>query len=66
MLASTTVIRVKMRSAYNVERQSTKRLKRGIHLGNSGEIRGWRLVTEVWLNPPKEIRAEEQKLLKTT
>jgi len=66
MLASTTVIRVKMRSAYNVERQSTKRLKRGIYLGNSGEIRGWRLVTEVWLNPPKEIRAEEQKLLKTT
>ena len=30
----------------------------------SGEIRDWNPVTEVWLNPPKEIRAEEQKLLK--
>ncbi len=29
----------------------------------SGEIRNWNPVTEVWLNPPKEIRAEEQKLL---
>jgi len=30
----------------------------------SGEIRDWNPVTEVWLNPPKEVRAEEQKLLK--
>ena len=30
----------------------------------SGEIRDWSPVTEVWLNPPKEIRAEEQELLK--
>jgi len=28
----------------------------------SGEIRDWSPVTEVWLNPPKEVRAEEQKL----
>jgi len=27
----------------------------------SGEIRSWSRVEEVWLNPPKEIRAEEQK-----
>jgi len=30
----------------------------------SGEIRDWNPVTEVWLNPPKEVRAEEQKLRK--
>lgn len=30
----------------------------------SGEIRNWNPVTEVWLNPPKEARAEEQRLLK--
>jgi len=30
----------------------------------SGEIRDWSPVTEVWLNPPKEVRAEEQKLRK--
>jgi len=30
----------------------------------SGKIRDWSPVTEVWLNPPKEIRAEEQKLRK--
>ncbi|MBL3529699.1 MAG: hypothetical protein JMN29_18705 [gamma proteobacterium endosymbiont of Lamellibrachia anaximandri] len=30
----------------------------------SGNIRDWSPVTEVWLNPPKEVRAEEQKLLK--
>jgi len=30
----------------------------------SGEIRDWSLVTEVWLNSPKEVRAEEQKLRK--
>jgi len=28
----------------------------------SGKIRDWSPVTEVWLNPPKEARAEEQKL----
>ena len=28
----------------------------------SGEIRDWSPVTEVWLNPPREVRAEEQKL----
>jgi len=30
----------------------------------SGKTRDWSLVTEVWLNPPKEVRAEEQKLSK--
>ena len=30
----------------------------------SGEIRDWNPVTKVWLNPPKEVRAEEQKLRK--
>ncbi|VAW86762.1 Mobile element protein [hydrothermal vent metagenome] len=30
----------------------------------SGGIRNWNLVTEVWLNPPKEVRAEEQRLPK--
>ena len=30
----------------------------------SGETRDWSPVTEVWLNPPKEVRAEEQKLRK--
>ncbi|VAW92842.1 Mobile element protein [hydrothermal vent metagenome] len=30
----------------------------------SGDIRNWNLVTEVWLNPPKEVRAEERNLLK--
>ncbi|MDQ7073592.1 MAG: IS3 family transposase [Gammaproteobacteria bacterium] len=30
----------------------------------SGDTRDWSPVTEVWLNPPKEIRAEEQKLPK--
>jgi len=30
----------------------------------SGKIRDWSPVTEVWLNPPKEVRAEEQKLFK--
>jgi len=29
----------------------------------SGKIRDWNPVTEVWLNPPKEVRAEEQRLL---
>ena len=28
----------------------------------SGDIRDWSPVTEVWLNPPKEIRSEEQDL----
>jgi len=28
------------------------------------EIRDWSPVTEVWQNPPKEVRAEEQKLRK--
>ncbi|NOX08660.1 MAG: IS3 family transposase, partial [Gammaproteobacteria bacterium] len=28
----------------------------------SGEIRNWDRIENVWLNPPKEIRAEEQKL----
>ena len=28
----------------------------------SGKIRNWNRIEEVWLNPPKEIRAEEQKL----
>jgi len=32
----------------------------------SGDTRDWSPVTEVWLNPPKEIRAEEQKLLKAS
>jgi len=27
----------------------------------SGETRNWNRIKEVWLNPPKEIRAEEQK-----
>jgi len=30
----------------------------------SGEIRDWSHITEVWLNPPKDIRAEELVLLK--
>lgn len=30
----------------------------------SGDIRNWNPVTEVWLNPPKEVRSEEQNLLK--
>ena len=30
----------------------------------SGAIRDWSPVTEVWLNPPKEVRAEEQNLRK--
>jgi len=30
----------------------------------SGQIRNWEPITEVWLNPPKEIRAEEQNLPK--
>ena len=30
----------------------------------SGDIRNWNLVTEVWLNPPKEVRVEEWSLLK--
>jgi len=30
----------------------------------SGDIRNWNPVTEVWLNPPKEVRAEEQILFK--
>jgi len=30
----------------------------------SGQIRNWSPVTEVWLNPPKEVRAETQKLAK--
>ena len=30
----------------------------------SGEIRDWSPFNEVWLNPPKEVRAEEQKLSK--
>lgn len=29
----------------------------------SGDTRNWSPVTEVWLNPPKEIRAEELSLL---
>jgi len=28
----------------------------------SGAIRNWERIENVWLNPPKEIRAEEQKL----
>ena len=30
----------------------------------SGKTRDWSPITEVWLNPPKEVRAEEQKLRK--
>jgi len=30
----------------------------------SGNIRDWNPVAEVWLNPPKEVRAEEKKLFK--
>ncbi len=30
----------------------------------SGDIRNWNPVTGVWLNPPKEVRAEEQSLPK--
>jgi putative transposase len=30
----------------------------------SGQVRNWDPITEVWLNPPKEIRAEEQNLPK--
>ncbi len=30
----------------------------------SGDIRNWNPVTEVWLNPPKEMRAGEQNLPK--
>jgi len=30
----------------------------------SGDIRNWNPVTEVWLNPPKEVRAKEQNLPK--
>ncbi len=32
----------------------------------SGNIRNWSQVTEVWLNPPKEVRAEKKKLLKVS
>ena len=32
----------------------------------SGNIRNWDPVTEVWLNPPKELRAEKKKLLKVS
>ncbi len=32
----------------------------------SKDIRDWERITEVWLNPPKEVRAEEQKLRKAT
>ena len=28
----------------------------------SSQTRNWSLISEVWLNPPKEIRAEQQKL----
>ena len=28
----------------------------------SGAIRNWNRIEGVWLNPPKEVRAEEQKL----
>ena len=31
----------------------------------SGEIRDWNPIDEVWLNPPKEVRAEKRKLSKT-
>ncbi len=30
----------------------------------SGDIRNWNPVSEVWLNPPKEVRTEEQSLPK--
>ena len=30
----------------------------------SGQTRNWNRVNEVWLNPPKEVRAEEQKLMR--
>ena len=30
----------------------------------SGKIIDWSPVTEVWLNPPNEVHAEEQKLSK--
>jgi len=32
----------------------------------SGAIRNWNRIEEVWLNPPKEIRAEAQKLAMAT
>jgi hypothetical protein len=32
----------------------------------SGKIRSSNPVTEVWLNPPKEVRAEEQRLFEAT
>ena len=28
----------------------------------SGQIRNWNRIENVWLNPPKDVRAEEQKL----
>ncbi len=32
----------------------------------SGNIRNWNQVTEVWLNPPKEVHAEKKKILKVS
>ena len=30
----------------------------------SGNTRNWNATGEVWLNPPKELRAEDQQILK--
>lgn len=30
----------------------------------SGNIRNWDVTGEVWLNPPKELRVEDQKIPK--
>jgi len=30
----------------------------------SGSTRNWDATGEVWLNPPKELRAEDQQILK--
>nr|VFK55330.1 MAG: hypothetical protein BECKTUN1418F_GA0071002_10671 [Candidatus Kentron sp. TUN]VFK61289.1 MAG: hypothetical protein BECKTUN1418E_GA0071001_10641 [Candidatus Kentron sp. TUN] len=31
----------------------------------SGKTRNWKRVNEVWLNPPREIHAREQKVCKS-
>jgi hypothetical protein len=63
LLPRDSVTEVKTERFWRRERRSMRLPKRRTQRW-SGEIRDWNPVNEVWLNPPKEVRVEEQKLSK--
>jgi hypothetical protein len=64
LLPKTSVITAKTRGFWRREKAVYEAIKERNPERWSGEARDWNLVTEVWLNSPKEMRTEEQKLRK--